>query len=76
MSWPEGGIGEMSTSGLKERFRELFNAEVEVDGNYVVSLDGSSSLDQQQTNEAFSDKWETYSSSEEREGLYLSLIHI
>ena len=70
MSWPEGGIGEMSTSGLKERFRELFNAEVEVDGNYVVSLDGSSSLDQQQTNEAFSDKWETYSSSEEREGLY------
>ena len=60
----------MSTSGLKERFRELFNAEVEVDSNYVVSLDRSSSLDQQQTNEAFSDKWETYSSSEEREGFY------
>jgi SAM-dependent methyltransferase len=60
----------MNASSFEKRFRELFNVEVEVDGNFVASVDRSNSLNQQQTNEVFSDKWKNYSSSEEREGFY------
>ncbi len=60
----------MNASIFEKRFRELFNAEVEVEGNFVASVDRSNSLNQQQTNDVFSDKWKSYAKSDEKEGLY------
>jgi len=60
----------MNTPIFLKRFAELFNEEMKVDGNFVASIQRSDSPNQQQTNEVFSDKWENYSSSEERDGFY------
>ena len=60
----------MNTPIFEKRFTELFSTRVKVQGNFVASIQRSDSPNQQQTNEVFSDKWENYSSSEERDGFY------
>lgn len=55
---------------LAERLRALFTTPLRLDGNFAVLADASSDTNQQQTNDVFSEKWERYESSDEKEGLY------
>jgi len=47
-----------------------FDQPVHLDGNLIVINQLSKHVNQQHTNEAFSDKWERYEQSDEKEGLF------
>ncbi len=49
---------------------QTFNAPLRLDGNFVVLDDESTHSNQQQTNDVFSEKWQKYDGSDEKEGLY------
>ncbi|MEO5670665.1 MAG: methyltransferase domain-containing protein, partial [Ramlibacter sp.] len=48
----------------------LFESDFSVQGNFAVLRGSSTDPNQQQTNEAFSEKWEKYEASDEKERLY------
>jgi SAM-dependent methyltransferase len=51
-------------------FAKAFHNPPEIDGNFVRLLDTATQSNQQQTNEVFTDKWDRYEQSEEKERLY------
>lgn len=59
---------------MRERFASAFTGVLRqapaTNGNFVQQLGTAAHANQQQTNEAFSDKWERYESSDEKERLY------
>lgn len=61
----------MSSYTFAQRLGEVFSgAPLSVDGNFVLRTDVSNQTKQHQTNEAFSEKWQKYEQSEEKERLY------
>ncbi len=50
--------------------KNIFNKKVELVENFIYLKDESIDLNQQQTNEAFSEKWLEYEKSDEKEKLY------
>jgi ubiquinone/menaquinone biosynthesis C-methylase UbiE len=60
----------MDRGRLVDRLRQIFSSPVTVEWNLAVCSDTSRHLKQQQTNDAFSDKWEKYDKSDEKERLY------
>ena len=60
----------MHPSGFRDSLSELFERKTEIEGNFISLEKKSQSLNQQQTNDAFSDKWSSYVESEEKERLY------
>ena len=60
----------MNRSRFKSRLLEVIEAPHEFKGNFFSSVDKSKSSNQQQSNDAFSDKWSSYSHSDEKEGFY------
>lgn len=60
----------MKRENFVDKFRHVFTSPVGVKDNFAVCVDASAHTNQQQTNNAFSDKWEKYDQSEEKERLY------
>lgn len=63
-------IRVMDPSNFRDSLSELFEREFEIEGNFISLDRQSQSLNQQQTNDAFSDKWSSYVESKEKERLY------
>ena len=63
-------IRVMDPSNFRDSLSELFEREIEIEGNFISLDSQSQSLNQQQTNDAFSDKWSSYVESKEKERLY------
>jgi SAM-dependent methyltransferase len=60
----------MNRSTLETRLQQVFDVRHDISGNFFSFADKSRSRNQQQTNNAFSDKWSSYSDSNEKEGFY------
>lgn len=60
----------MSRGKFTDKLHLTFDAPVTVDCNFAVRTDASQHANQQQTNDAFSDKWEKYDQSDEKDRLY------
>ena len=61
----------MSRETFTQRLRDAFaGTAVAVEGNFVLRTDASQHANQQHTNEAFSEKWQKYEQSDEKERLY------
>ena len=60
----------MDPSNFRDSLSELFERKIEIEGNFISLDRQSQSPNQQQTNDAFSDKWSSYVESEEKERLY------
>ncbi len=60
----------MHASKFTARLQEAFASPVTVARNFAMIADASAHTNQQQTNEVFSEKWEKYDSSDEKERLY------
>jgi ubiquinone/menaquinone biosynthesis C-methylase UbiE len=52
------------------RLHQAFASAITVDGNFAIRSDISQHTNQQQTNDVFSEKWEKYDKSDEKERLY------
>lgn len=61
----------MSRETFTQRLRAAYaGTTIAVDGNFVLRTDASQHANQQHTNEAFSEKWQKYEQSDEKERLY------
>jgi SAM-dependent methyltransferase len=60
----------MSSQEFIDRLRAVWHSPLRIAGNFAVHSDISRHARQQQTNEVFSEKWEKYDSSSEKERLY------
>lgn len=60
----------MSRERFTSMFATLFEPALSVQGNFAVQSDASVHSNQQHTNEVFSEKWEKYEASGEKERLY------
>jgi len=61
----------MNRDPFTQRLHAVFgSATIAVDGNFAVRTDASKHANQQHTNEAFSEKWQKYEQSDEKERLY------
>ena len=61
----------MSRETFTQRLRDAFaGTAVAVEGNFVLRTGASQHANQQHTNEAFSEKWQKYEQSDEKERLY------
>jgi len=60
----------MSREKFTDKLLQTFGAPVTVDFNFAVRTDASQHAKQQQTNDVFSDKWEKYDQSDEKQLLY------
>lgn len=61
----------MSRETFTQRLRDAFaGTAIAVEGNFVLRTDASQHANQQHTNEAFSEKWQKYEQSDEKERLY------
>ena len=60
----------MNNSPFTSKLQGVFASPITVDGNFAVRIDASQHLNQQQTNDVFSEKWEKYDQSDEKERLY------
>jgi ubiquinone/menaquinone biosynthesis C-methylase UbiE len=60
----------MNREHFASRLRQVFQRPVSVQLNFAVQDDTSSHSNQQQTNEVFSDKWNKFDGSDEKEKLY------
>lgn len=58
------------SNAFKTKFSRLFAAAPAFSSNYVGQLTKSDHANQQQTNDVFSDKWDRYGHSDEKERLY------
>lgn len=63
-------IKVMDPSNFRDSLSALFERKIEIEGNFISLDRQSQSPNQQQTNDAFSDKWSSYVESEEKERLY------
>ncbi len=52
------------------RLHKLFRIPIVVDGNFVLNSNESQHVNQQQVNDVFSEKWEQFDKSEEKERAY------
>jgi SAM-dependent methyltransferase len=55
---------------MSERILEAFGSPVTVDRNFAVRTDASQHANQQQTNNAFSDKWDRFEQNDDKETTY------
>src|SRR5688572_16400963 len=53
-----------------DHLQALLVSPLALDGNFALVAQVSSADNQQQTNDAFSDKWSSYAKSSEKEGYY------
>ena len=61
----------MSRDALIQRLRDAFGgASITIDGNFALRTGASQHANQQHTNEVFSEKWQKYEQSVEKERLY------
>lgn len=60
----------MSRDKFVDELRMISGSPIEIDGNFAIRTGMSGHSNQQQTNEVFSDKWEKYDKSNEKERLY------
>jgi SAM-dependent methyltransferase len=60
----------MSRSHFQELLRSVIQCDIEIQGNFIAQRDGSDAANQQQTNDAFTEKWSRYGESAEQEKLY------
>ena len=60
----------MRSSKMLDRFQLAFDSPLITEGNFAVRAGASTHQRQQQTNSVFSDKWEKYDTSSEKERLY------
>ena len=60
----------MSESFFQTKLESIFAISIDKDRNFFALRSASIKKNQQQTNEAFSDKWESYAKSDEKETLY------
>lgn len=60
----------MNRLKFSRQLKECFVSPVEILDNFVLLHQSSSYSDQQHTNEAFTDKWQRYKQSEDKERLY------
>lgn len=60
----------MNSNPFDSKLQEVFSSPITVNGNFAVRTDVSQHSNQQQTNDVFSDKWELYDKSDEKERLY------
>lgn len=61
----------MNRETFRQRLHDVFgNTNIAVDGNFVLRTDASQHANQQHTNDAFSEKWEKYERSDEKERLF------
>ena len=61
----------MSRETFTQRLRDAFaGTAVAVEGNFVLRTGASQHANQQHTNDAFSEKWQKYEQSDEKERLY------
>lgn len=60
----------MSRVQFTDKLLLAFGSPVTVDGNFAVRTVASQHAKQQQTNDVFSDKWEKYDQSDEKQRLY------
>jgi SAM-dependent methyltransferase len=60
----------MSSQEFIDRLRAVWRSPLRIAGNFAVHSGSSQHVRQQQTNEVFSDKWERYHGSSEKERLY------
>ena len=60
----------MNREQFASRLRQVFQRPVSVNANFALHDDTSSHANQQQTNEVFSDKWNKFDGSDEKEKLY------
>jgi SAM-dependent methyltransferase len=60
----------MTRSTFEADMRSVFEAPLDLRGNLAVRKSASPATNQQQTNEVFSDKWQRYEHSDEKEKLY------
>jgi SAM-dependent methyltransferase len=60
----------ISRANLASRLSELFDDQIHIEGNFAVSTRASAAERQQQTNDVFSDKWEKYERSDEKDRLF------
>ncbi len=60
----------MNIKPFSARLHQAFASAITVDGNFAIRSDISQHTNQQQTNDVFSEKWEKYDKSDEKERLY------
>ncbi len=60
----------MNDNPFSSILQDVFASLITVDGNFAVRNDASQHSNQQQTNAVFSEKWEKYDQSDEKERLY------
>lgn len=60
----------MSREQFTSKLYSVFSGPVSVNCNFAVRTDASKYSNQQQTNDVFSDKWEKYDQSDEKDRLY------
>jgi SAM-dependent methyltransferase len=60
----------MNPSPFATRLQAAFAAPLQLDGNFALGAGSSADARQQQTNDVFTDKWQKYETSDEKEGLY------
>ena len=60
----------MTRDTFVTRLRSVFSEPIDLDGNFVRANATADAVNQQQTNEVFSEKWRKYGESGEKEALY------
>jgi SAM-dependent methyltransferase len=60
----------MNRKHFTQQLNQCFTTSIKVDCNFVVLTQSSQHVNQQHTNEVFSDKWQRYEQSVEKERLY------
>jgi len=61
----------MNCETFTQRLRDAFGrTTIAIEGNFAMRTDISEHSNQQHTNEAFSEKWQKYEQSDEKERLY------
>lgn len=58
------------TNQFSSKLSQLFELPIQIDGNYLSHTNSSLHTNQQQTNDVFTEKWEKYGQSGEKENLY------
>ena len=58
------------TNQFSSKLSQLFELPIQIDGNYLSHTNSSLHTNQQQTNDVFTEKWEKYDQSGEKENLY------
>jgi SAM-dependent methyltransferase len=63
-------LNQMNREYFINKLSTIFDKEIQLDGNFVVFSRSSQLANQQQTNEAFTEKWHRYEQSEEKLRLF------